>query len=114
MSNTITIEPLSPSSSSPILNDATLEDAQFVGMDGITEIITNGYDAPATVLSKATHEFMEAWKSAALIIAKGQGNFESLRNERGNIFFLLKVKCPALARDIGWKVGENVLTRVQQ
>ena len=95
----------------PILNDATLEDALFVGMDGLTEIIANGYDAPATILDKASSVFKEAWKSADLIIAKGQGNYESLSEVRGNIFFLLKVKCPALARDIGWKVGENVLTR---
>ena len=95
----------------PILNDATLEDALFVGMDGIAEIITNGYDAPATILDKASSDVTEVWKSSNLIIAKGQGNYESLSDEKGNIFFLLKVKCPVVARDIGWKVGENVLTR---
>ena len=98
----------------PILNDATIEDTLFVGMDGIAEIITNGYDAPATILDKASSDFKEAWKSADLIIAKGQGNYESLSQAKDNIFFLLKVKCPALARDIGWNVGENILTRGKQ
>ena len=98
----------------PILNDATLEDAEFAGLDGIAEIITNGYDAPATLIDKASTEFKKAWKSADLIIAKGQGNYESLSNVKGNIFFLLKVKCPALARDIGHQVGENVLTKARQ
>ena len=98
----------------PILNDATLEDAEFVGMYGIAEIITNGYDAPATLVDKSSKEFREAWNSADLIIAKGQGNYESLSEEHKNIFFLLKIKCSALARDMGCHVGENVLMRVKQ
>ena len=95
----------------PILNDATLEDAKFVGIDTIAEVITNEYDAPATQLNKASGRFKQAWKVADMVIAKGQGNFESLNEEKGNIFYLLKVKCPVLADDIGAQVGDSVLKR---
>lgn len=93
----------------PILNDATLEDAQFVGMDKIVEVISNGYDAPATVLSKSSPALRQAFDSAGVIIAKGQGNYETLSDINRLIFFLLKVKCSVIARDIGCRVGDSVI-----
>jgi len=95
----------------PILNDATLDDARLVGIDTVARVIENGYDAPATILEKASPELREAWTAADLIIAKGQGNYESLSAEDGNLYLLLKIKCPTLARDIGYPVGSNVLRR---
>jgi hypothetical protein len=95
----------------PILNDATLEDDLFIGMDTIAEVITNGYDAPATILSRSSRELQETWKDADLIISKGQGNYESLSDVRGNIFFLLKVKCSVLATDVGSDVGQSILRK---
>jgi hypothetical protein len=44
-----------------------------------------------------------------LIIAKGQGNFESLSNQPGNLFFLFEVKCPMVASYIIQPVGTQVL-----
>ena len=44
-----------------------------------------------------------------LVIAKGQGNYETLGGKDRNIFFLLKVKCPVIARDIGCEVGQIVV-----
>ncbi|MDZ7262152.1 MAG: ARMT1-like domain-containing protein [candidate division KSB1 bacterium] len=94
----------------PIINDATLTDARFVGMDAVANLITNGYDAPATVLDHVSPEFKQAWETADLVIAKGQGNYETLSDEhQRNIFFLLKIKCPVLARDIGGRVGDTVI-----
>ncbi len=93
----------------PILNDVTLEDAKLVGMYNIAHIISNGSDAPATVLSDISREFKKAFSAADMIIAKGQGNYETLSDIDKNIYFLLKVKCLMLARDIGSNVGDNVL-----
>ena len=50
------------------------------------------------------------WK-ADLIISKGQGNYESLEGETGNIFFLLRAKCPLVAKSLGVSVGDCVLKR---
>jgi len=34
----------------PVINDATMEDAEFVGLTEIVEVIDNGSDAPGTIL----------------------------------------------------------------
>jgi uncharacterized protein with ATP-grasp and redox domains len=94
---------------SPTLNDATLEDAAEAGLDQCAKIISNGTDAPGTVLSLCSKEFLGIYESAPLIIAKGQGNYESLSNAGPNVFFLLQVKCPVIARDIAAPVGSIVV-----
>jgi len=93
----------------PVINDATMLDARTVGLHEIVEIIDNGSDAPGTVLSDCSPEFVERFEAADLIVAKGQGNFETLSNEPRNIFFLFKVKCPVFAIHIGQPVGTQVL-----
>ena len=93
----------------PIINDATLDDAIFVGMDKVATIISNGSDAPATILSQCSPRLLELYHSADIIIAKGQGNYESLSEESKNIFFLLKAKCPVVARPLGVNVGDALL-----
>ena len=44
-----------------------------------------------------------------MVIAKGQGNYEALSDVKREIFFLLVVKCPLVARDIGNEIGKLVL-----
>ena len=90
---------------SPVINDATLADAQVVGLDKIAEIIDNGSDAPGTILSYCSPEFRRRFSDADLIIAKGQGNFETLSDEPANIYFLFKVKCPLVSHLVNEPVG---------
>lgn len=94
----------------PIINDATFDDAIKVGLDNVATIISNGSDAPATLLSQCSPEILNLYHSADVIISKGQGNFESLSGMSENIFFLFKVKCPVIARDSGFDVGSFILT----
>lgn len=93
----------------PVINDATMEDARFVGLDQLVDVISDGSDAPATVLSECSQEVLDAYRAAHLVIAKGQGNYESLSEEQGPLFFLLKAKCPVVAKDLGVEVGDAVL-----
>jgi uncharacterized protein with ATP-grasp and redox domains len=96
--------------SGPIINDATLFDAFEVGLDNVADLISNGDDAPSTILEKSSHEFMEHFNSADLIISKGQGNLEgliSLKDKR--IFFLLMVKCDVMADMLKVKKGSFVV-----
>jgi len=95
----------------PILNDATIEDAQMVGLDKIVKVIPDGNDSPAFIFSKASKKVRALFMSSDLIIAKGQGNYESLSESEKNIYFLLRLKCRIIANDIGGKVGDNVLKR---
>lgn len=83
-----------------ILNDATMQDALAVGIDKICPIITNGSPCPGTPLASANNEMKDAFAGADLIISKGQGNFETLSDVSGPIYFLLTVKCPVVARHI--------------
>ncbi len=95
----------------PVLNDATLEDARFVGLDRLVRVIDNGSDAPATVLSEVRPEVRRLFETADVIIAKGQGNYETLNEEPADLYFLLKAKCPVLAAEAGVKVGEYLIAR---
>lgn len=95
----------------PVINDATLADARAVGLDEMVEVIDNGSDAPGTVLADCSAGFQRRFADSDLIIAKGQGNYESLSEEPRDIFFLLKVKCQVIADRIGAPVGTHVLTR---
>ncbi len=93
----------------PIINDATLDDALQVGLNKVATIISNGSDAPATILSQCSSDMLSYFRAADLIISKGQGNYESLSDRPGNIFFLFKVKCPVVARDSGYDLDSPVL-----
>jgi len=95
----------------PIINDATLRDAISTGMDKVAKIISSGSDAPATILSQCSPQMLQLYHSADIIIAKGQGNYESLSDEAKNIFFLLRVKCPVIARLLKARVGDAVLKK---
>jgi len=94
----------------PVLNDATLADAQEIEMDKIADIISNGFDAPSTILSQCSSEFLDVYNSADLIISKGQGNLEGLIGERDpRLFFLLMVKCNVIGERLNVKKGSIVV-----
>jgi len=95
----------------PVINDVTMDDALAVDMDRVAKVISNGSDAPATILSQCSTELQQLFHSADIIIAKGQGNYESLEGEPGNIFFLLRAKCPLIAGLLGVSVGDCILKR---
>jgi len=96
----------------PAINDVTLDDVKQTGIDKYANIITNGYDAPSTILDKVSEEFIENYNSADVIISKGQGNFEGLLNVKDErIFFLMMVKCNMVAERLGTKRGTFVACR---
>ena len=86
-----------------VVNDSTQEDAYFVGMDEYATIISNGDDSLGTVISRTSSQFQEIYQHADVVIAKGQANYESLSEEKQNIYFLLMAKCRIIADYIGVK-----------
>ena len=93
----------------PILNDATIEDAEYIGLTKNYRVISNGDCAPGTCLEYTSKEFNEAFKSADFVISKGQGNFESLSNHREKkVFFMLIAKCSLVADQLGVGLGDMV------
>jgi uncharacterized protein with ATP-grasp and redox domains len=95
----------------PVLNDATVEDAIAAGIDQVADVIESGLQAPGTILARSSQAFQDKFRKAELILAKGMGNYETLSEVNAPIFFLLQVKCPVIARDIGAKVGSTIVIK---
>lgn len=93
----------------PIINDALMEDAKLVGIDNIAHLITNGDDAPGTILENSSAEFKDIFEQSDLIISKGQGNYEGLSCVHKNIYFILMIKCDHVANHLGVKKGDFVM-----
>jgi len=96
----------------PVINDATIIDARAAGLDKIVPVVENGTDVPGTIIEECSDEFRKCFQEADLIIAKGQGNYETLCDEkRKNIFFLLKIKCPLIADHTGYPTGTHTILK---
>jgi uncharacterized protein with ATP-grasp and redox domains len=97
----------------PIINDVTLEDAIQVGLDQICPVISNGADAPSTLMEFCSEEFIEVFDKADLVISKGQGNYEGLmNNHHPNLFFMLIAKCRPMAESLGVDINDMVVTKL--
>lgn len=75
------------------LNDATEEDAEYVGIGKVAEIISNGLPVTGTIYSLLPVQAKEAIDQADVILAKGQGNYESLSGQGRHIFYSFLCKC---------------------
>jgi uncharacterized protein with ATP-grasp and redox domains len=93
----------------PIINDALFEDAIAAGIDQVAAIRQTGSNCPGTVLHTCTDEFFRYYEEADLVLSKGQGNYEALSDENRSIFFLLKVKCKLVSRQLEAPLGSLVL-----
>ena len=97
--------------SAPIINDATLEDARFFGIEKMAKLITSGSPAPGTPLSMVTSEFRAFFDQAHVVISKGQGNFETLDDAQRPIYFFLRAKCRVIAELLGVDLGSILLIK---
>ncbi|WP_202709788.1 damage-control phosphatase ARMT1 family protein [Sporosalibacterium faouarense] len=96
---------------SPIVNDATMQDAISSGVVNLVKVIDNGHSAQGTILKDCSSEFINAFNEADLIISKGQANFETLSDIKDKpIFYLLRAKCGSVASAIGCQRMDYVLT----
>jgi uncharacterized protein with ATP-grasp and redox domains len=94
----------------PIINDATIKEAGYIGMNQVATVVTNGYDSPSTILEKGSKEFLDVYNQSDLVISKGQGNLEGLMdNGNSRLYFLLMVKCHVIARKLGVTKGDFVV-----
>ncbi|MBO8138378.1 MAG: DUF89 family protein [Desulfotomaculum sp.] len=97
--------------SGPILNDATIDDALYVGMDKVAGVITTGSNYLGVPLQEISPEFKKLLNTMELVISKGQANFESLEHAElavGRVFFLLKIKCEGVGKAAGADFGDVV------
>ena len=95
--------------SNEILNDITLEDANNLEIDKLCRVIESGNVIAGIDLEECSDDFLDLYNSADMIIAKGQGNYETLFNAKRDIYFMFKVKCDVIAEICGFPVGTSVL-----
>ncbi len=84
----------------PVLNDATLEDVEYSGMDKLADnILTTGTDAVGLLKKEVSPEFLKAYNEAELIFAKGMGYAETLTEYKLTKphFLMLRTKCIPVA-----------------
>lgn len=93
----------------PVINDATIEDAEDTGLCDIVRVIDNGSGVAGTCLESISEQAGEAIKNADIIIAKGQGNFETLRGCGLNIFYIFMCKCSMFAKRFNSPVLTGIL-----
>jgi uncharacterized protein with ATP-grasp and redox domains len=96
----------------PILNDATFRDAEIAGITKMAKVMSIGTDCTGVLFKECSKEFLKEIENSNLVISKGQGNYESLNDVKNKkIFFLLKIKCPIIAENIGAKTSSIVLMK---
>lgn len=95
----------------PIINDATKDDALYVGLEKVAKIMTTGTNAVGAPLDMVSKEFLKEYNEADIIIAKGHGNYETLIGGKRKCYFILKAKCDLVANHIGVKKGDIVFIK---
>ncbi|MCR5775580.1 MAG: ARMT1-like domain-containing protein [Lachnospiraceae bacterium] len=76
-----------------VLNDATMEDAEYTGLTGIAEVVSNGEAIAGTVYDMLPGEAKRAVDESDVILAKGQGNYESMAGPGMHAFYMFLCKC---------------------
>ena len=89
-----------------IMNDITRREIAASNLADFP-LIDTGSNAPGAPLKLVSPEFRRTLESADLVIAKGQGNFESLEEDFTSkpIYFLLRAKCPVIQNYLGVDYG---------
>lgn len=86
----------------PVINDVTTTDAQQVGMEEVAEVVPNGDGSLGTVMERVSPAFRALFDEADVLIAKGQGNFESLNGiGKPGLFHLFMAKCSLVTQQLG-------------
>ena len=76
-----------------VLNDATREDAREIGLDQIVRVIDNGSDIAGTHIPEIGEEMRRELDTSEVILAKGQGNFETMLGCGRNVYYAFLCKC---------------------
>ncbi|GAG97063.1 unnamed protein product, partial [marine sediment metagenome] len=99
---------------SPIINDATMEDAKFIGLTDLVQVIESSA-TPGVDIDSSPEIFKKIFfQKGTIVLSKGQGNFESLYDTElpgKEIYYLMKVKCNLMERIFGAKIGDLIFKK---
>ena len=97
-----------------VINDATLNDAQDIGLTELVPCIGNGNGAPGSVIKRFSKEARQLLLDADLVISKGQGNFEGLFGEGLNPYYFFLCKCELFVHRFGLRQFESVFIKEER
>lgn len=83
----------------PAMNDALRADAELMGIP--FPIIDNGNRVAGTQIDQLSDEARRALENADVVIAKGQGNIETMYGCSYNVYYAFLVKCSRFVRVFG-------------
>ncbi len=96
----------------PVVNDATVEDAEQVGMGAVAHrVLGSGCDLPGAVLTRISAKALAEVDAADLIVSKGQANYEGLSGCGRNIFYIFMCKCELFINRFNVPRFSGVLTK---
>lgn len=99
----------------PILNDATIDDAREIGLTDIVEVVENGLtDIAGTQMDMLPENLRARLQNAGMVIAKGQGNFETLIDCGLNVYFLFLSKCASYTQWFGFERFSGILKNARR
>ena len=81
-----------------VLNDATVEDAIYAGLDQVAILVSNGEAIAGTIYDMLPQSAKDAMDEADVILAKGQGNYESMAGQGRHVFYEFLCKCDLFTR----------------
>ncbi|MFX0010015.1 MAG: DUF89 domain-containing protein [Candidatus Hermodarchaeota archaeon] len=103
--------------SSPVINDVTYEDAEFVGLTQQVKIV-KASPTPGIELTTTSDEFKKYFFNPDIIIlSKGQGNFESLYGldiPSKDVYYLMKAKCNLMERIFNVSIGKLIFKKKRE
>lgn len=82
----------------PVVNDATMEDAEEIGLTDIVKVTGSGSNVGGTWFPGLSNEARTLLEQADVILAKGQGNFETMNDCGLNVYYLFLCKCDLFQR----------------
>lgn len=84
-----------------VLNDATEEDARYTGLDRVAKIVSNGDAVAGTIYDMLPRKAQTVLDGADVILAKGQGNYESMCGQGRHVFYAFLCKCELFTNRFG-------------
>ena len=83
----------------PAMNDALRSDAELMGIP--FPVIDNGNRVAGTQIDQLSEEAKRALDEADVVIAKGQGNVETMYGCGYNVYYAFLVKCSRFVQEFG-------------
>ena len=93
------------------LNDATMEDAVQVGLCEVTKVTGNGCGVAGTPLAYVDEQTRRLLDEADVILAKGQGNFETMHGCGLNVYYSFLCKCDWFQQRFGMEKNKGMFVR---